>query len=193
MKILLINGSPRKTGLVSQMLQIMSLEAELQGAEVETIVVDRLLIRPCIGCMNCRSNNFCQLPEDDAHRTLQKIQDANVLIIGSPCYWGNMNGYLKVLFDRMVYGLIGEGKNGIPAPKQKGKKAVIVTTCTTPWPFNILFNQTNGVVKAIKQILNYSGYSVQGIVQKGGTKAHPELTDKEKEKCRKIIQKIISH
>ena len=193
MKILLINGSPRKTGLVSQMLQIMSQEAELQGAEVETIVVDRLLIRPCIGCMNCRSKNFCHLPEDDAHRTLQKIQDANVLIIGSPCYWGNMNGYLKVLFDRMVYGLIGEVKNGIPAPKQKGKKAVIVTTCTTPWPFNILFNQTNGVVKAIKQILNYSGYSVQGIVQKGGTKAHPELTDKEKEKCRKIIQKIISH
>ena len=193
MKILLINGSPRKTGLVSQMLQIMSQEAELQGAEVETIVVDRLLIRPCIGCMNCRSKNFCHLPEDDAHRTLQKIQDANVLIIGSPCYWGNMNGYLKVLFDRMVYGLIGKGKNGIPAPKQKGKKAVIVTTCTTPWPFNILFNQTNGVVKTIKQILNYSGYSVQGIVQKGGTKAHPELTDKEKEKCRKIIQKIISH
>ena len=192
MKILIINGSPRKSGLVSQMLQIMTQEAESQGAEVETVVVDRLLIRPCIGCMICRSKNFCQLPEDDAHRTLQKIQEANVLIIGSPCYWGNMNGYLKVLFDRMVYGLIGEGKYGIPAPKQKGKKAVIVTTSTTSWPFNVLFNQTSGTVKAIKQILKYSGFSVQGIIQKGGTKACPALTDKEKDKCRKIIQKIIS-
>ena len=192
MKILIINGSPKSTGSISQMLQIMSQEAELRGAEVETVVVDRLLIKPCVGCMTCRSKNFCQLPEDDAHRTLQKIQKANVLIIGSPCYWGNMNGYLKVLLDRMVYGLIGEGKYGIPAPKQKGKKAVIVTTSTTLWPFNVLFNQTSGTVKAIKQILKYSGFSIQGIIQKGGTKACPALTNKEKDKCRKIIQKIIS-
>ena len=192
MKILIINGSPKSTGLISQMLQIMSQEAELRGAEVETVVVDRLLIKPCVGCMTCRSKNFCQLPEDDAHRTLQKSQKATVLIIGSPCYWGNMNGYLKVLLDRMVYGLIGEGKYGIPAPKQKGKKAVIVTTSTTSWPFNVLFNQTSGTVKAIKQILKYSGFSIQGIIQKGGTKTCSALTDKEKDKCRKIIQKIIS-
>lgn len=192
MKILVINASPRSTGLVSQMLNIMSQEAESKGAEVETIVVNKLLIRPCTGCMNCRTHNFCSLPEDDAHRTLKKIQEADVLIIGSPCYWGNMSGYLKVLFDRMVYGLIGEGKNGIPSPKQKGKQAVIVTTSTTKWPFNIVFNQTRGVVKALKQILKYSGFSIQGIIQKGGTRTFPELTDKEQEKCRKIIHKIIS-
>ena len=44
----------------------------------------------------------------DAQRTLQKIQWADVLIVGSPCYWGNMNGHLKVVFDRIVYGMMGE-------------------------------------------------------------------------------------
>ena len=192
MKILVINASPRSTGLVSQMLDIMTKEAESEGAEIEMVVVNQLHIHPCTGCMKCRSCNFCHLPEDDAHRTLKKIQEADVLLIGSPCYWGNMNGYLKVLFDRMVYGLIGEGKNGIPSPKQKGKQAIIVTTSTTQWPFNIIFNQTSGVVKALKQILKYSGFSIKGVVQKGGTRKFPDLTDKEREKCRKIIHQIIS-
>ena len=192
MKILAINASPRRTGLVSQMLNIMLQEAETKGAEVEMVLVNQLKIHPCIGCMNCRNSNLCSLPEDDAQRTLLKIQEADALIIGSPCYWGNINGYLKVLFDRIVYGLIGEGKYGIPAPKQKGKQAIIVTTCTTQWPFNIIFNQTKGVVKALKQILTYSGFSIKGVIQKGGTKTYPELTDKEQEKCRKIIHKIIS-
>lgn len=192
MKILIINASPRSQGLISQMLDILSYEATSQGAEVEKVIVNRLLIRPCIGCMNCRSSNVCSLPEDDAQRTLKKIQEADALIIGSPCYWGNMNGYLKVLFDRMVYGLIGEGKNGIPSPKHKGKKAIILTTSTTAWPFNIWFNQTSGVVKALRQILKYSGFSIQGVIQKGGTRTYPQLTDKERKKCRNLIHKIIS-
>lgn len=192
MKILVINASPRSKGLISQMLDIMSQEAESQGTEVETVTINALQVRPCQGCMTCRSTNVCQLPEDDAHRTLKKIQEADALIIGSPCYWGNMNGYLKVLFDRIVYGLIGEGKNGIPAPKHKGKPAAIVTTSTTRWPFNILFGQTSGVAKALGQILKYSGFSIKGTIQKGGTKAVPELTGKEQEKCKKIIRQIIS-
>lgn len=192
MKILVINASPRSKGLISQMLNILSQEAISHGAEVEQVIVNRLLIRPCLGCMNCRSKNFCCLPEDDAQRTLKKIEESDVLIIGSPCYWGNMNGYLKVLFDRIVYGMIGENKSNIPTPKHKGKRAIIVTTSTTAWPFNILFHQTSGVVRALKQILHYSGFNIQGIIQKGGTKKYPDLTDKEQEKCRKIIRRIIS-
>lgn len=192
MKLLIINGSPRSKGLVSQMLNLMADEASSLGAEVEQINVNRMIIRPCLGCMNCRRTHVCHLPEDDAQKTLKKIQDADALIIGSPCYWGNMNGYLKVLFDRMVYGLIDDGKNGIPIPKQKGKKAAIVTTSTTQWPFNILFNQTRGVVKALRQILKYSGYDIKGVIEKGGTRKYPELTEKEQKKCKNIIRKIIS-
>lgn len=191
MRILILNGSPRPKGLIHQMLDIMAGEARTQGAKVEEIQVSKLHIRPCTGCMSCRSSKACILPEDDAQRTLQKIQETDILIIGSPCYWGNMNGYLKVLFDRMVYGMMGESPKGIPQALHKGKKAVIVSTCSTPWPFNIWFNQTRGVVRALREILKWSGFSIQGVIQKGGTKQHPGLTDSDQRKCRRIINKIV--
>lgn len=191
MNILILNASPRSKGLISRMLGIMAEEARSRGAQVEEVQVSKLQIRPCTGCMSCRSREACVLPEDDAQRTLQKIRTADVLIIGSPCYWGNMNGYLKVLFDRMVYGMMGESSRGIPQPMHKGKRAVIVSTCSTPWPFNILFNQTRGVVKALREILKWSGFSIKAVIQKGGTKQHPELTEADRNKCRKIINRIV--
>ena len=190
MKILILNGSPRCQGLISRMLDIMAEEARIRGAEVEAISIHKLQVRPCTGCMACRSRQACVLPEDDAQRTLQKIQWADVLIVGSPCYWGNMNGHLKVVFDRIVYGMMGESPKGIPQALHKGKKAVIVSTCSTPWPFNIWFNQTRGVVKALREILKWSGFSIKGVIQKGGTKQHPELTESDKKKCRKIIRNL---
>lgn len=190
MRILILNGSPRSKGLISRMLGIMAEEARTRGAEVEEVQISKLQIRPCTGCMACRTRNACILPEDDAQRTLQKIQWADTLIIGSPCYWGNLNGYLKVLFDRMVYGMMGENSWGMPLAMHKGKRAVIVSTCSTPWPFNIWFNQTRGVVKALREILKWSGFSIKGIIQKGGTKQHPELTEKDQKKCRQIIRKL---
>lgn len=190
MKILILNGSPRTKGLISRMLGIMAEEARTRGAEVEEVQVSKLQIRPCTGCMSCRSRNACILPEDDAQRILEKIQDVDVLIIGSPCYWGNMNGYLKVLFDRMVYGMMGENARGIPQALHKGKRAVIVSTCSTPWPFNIWFNQTRGVVKTLREILKWSGFTIKGAIQKGGTKQHPELKESDIAHCKRIIRKL---
>ena len=51
-------------------------------------------------------------------------KNADNIIIGSPTYWGNIPGSLKVLFDRNVYLFMGESKSGIPVPKMKGKKAI---------------------------------------------------------------------
>ena len=190
MKILIINGSPRKQGHISKMLQLMETEARANGDEVTVIRVADLQIRPCIGCMSCREKLKCCLPEDDAQRVLKQIEEAQALIIGAPCYWGNLPGQLKVMFDRIVYGMMGETSRGIPIGLHKGKKAVIVSTCTTPYPFNIFFNQTRGVVKALKEILKWSGFKVVSAIEKGGTKQHPGLTEREMKRCRRVIHKL---
>ena len=132
MKVLLINGSPREQGNVSRMLSLIESEAKRLGVEVYSIRVANLQVRPCIGCMKCRASLACIFPEDDAQRTLALLQEADALVVGAPCYWGNMPGQLKVLFDRMVYGMMGESPRGIPLPLHKGKKAILVSTCTTP-------------------------------------------------------------
>lgn len=190
MNILIINASPRRHGLISRMLDIMEDEAGQCGHTVNQVLISKLQFRPCVGCMHCRTHEKCCLPEDDAVHTLDLIKSADVLVVGSPCYWGNMNGHLKMLFDRMVYGMMGETASGIPIGLHKGKKAFIISTSTTPFPWNILFNQTRGAVKALKEILKWSGFRIKGVLEKGGTKKNPELSRREEKRCRAMIRKL---
>ena len=74
MNILIINGSPRKKGLVSQMLSIMESEAELRDDKVQMVYTNDLTIKPCIGCMACRTKEKCVLAEDDSPRVLKMMQ-----------------------------------------------------------------------------------------------------------------------
>lgn len=191
MKIVILNASPRPKGNISSMLKEMGEELVAGGADVEFIDVCKLQVRPCIGCMKCRSERKCVLAEDDSQKVLCKIQECDGLIVGSPCYWGNMTGQLKVLFDRMAYGMLDDSGHGFPKPLLKGKKAVIVSTSTTPWPFNVLFKQTSGAVRAIKEVIGWSGFKIVGSVQKGGTHMRQGLTDSEIMKCRKAARKLL--
>lgn len=190
MNVLMLNGSPRKRGNISLMMEAVRLEAEELGADVSLIQVSELQVKPCTGCMACRTRQECVLPADDAQRILRLIRACDVLVIGAPSYWGNMPGTLKLLFDRMVYGLMGESSNGLPLPLQKGKKAILLTTCTTPYPFNILFNQSRGTVKALKEIMKWSGFKVAASIEKGGTRKSP-VGEKELRRCRKAIRKCM--
>ena len=106
MNILIINGSPRKKGLISQMLDIMREEAEQRGDKVQTVFTNDLNIKPCMGCMVCRTKLKCSIAEDDSQRVLKMMQEADAIIMGAPCYWGNIPGQMKLLFDRIVYGMM---------------------------------------------------------------------------------------
>ena len=189
-KVVILNASPRKDGNISQMLNIIGDTLFENGTEVTIIDVCKLEFRPCIACMKCRSTHECVMPEDDAKRILRLVQESDGLVVGSPCYWGNMTGQLKMLFDRWAYGMMDDNGHGFPKPLQKGKKAVIVTTCTTPWPFNLIFKQSAGTVRAIKEVLCWSGFKITGVIQKGGTHNGSGLTPKEIAKCKKIAKKF---
>lgn len=191
MKILIINASPRPYGNIAQTLEVIYQELTASGAEVEQVQVSKLNVRPCIACMKCRSTHRCVLPEDDAHRVLERIQWCDALVIGAPCYWGNMPGHLKLLFDRMVYGMMGENRLAIPIAMHKGKKCVLVSACSTMWPFHILANQTRGVIRALKEILGWSGFKTVATIQKSGTFRHPEFTEKDRRRAIKAAHKLV--
>ena len=189
MKILIINGSPRKKGLISQMLGIMQAEAEQRGGQVQLVYTNDLTIKPCIGCMVCRSKGKCVLGEDDSQRVLKMMQEADAIIMGAPCYWGNIPGQMKLLFDRIVYGMMRDTPR-FPEPLMKGKKCILLSTCTTPWPWNILFKQSRGAIRAMREICLYSGFKIVATIERGGTVMHPQLSEKDKQKCRKAIRKV---
>lgn len=191
MKLLILNASPRRSGNIALMAATLKQEAERLGAEVEEIWVQGLTVRPCMGCMACRSKHACILPEDDAWRVLEKIKAADALVVAAPCYWGNMPGTLKLLFDRMVYGLMDENAAGLPLPLHKGKRCVLISTSTTPWPFNILLHQSHGAIRAMKEVCKYSGFKIVATIEKGGTKGQKALPERILRRCRKAAGRLV--
>ena len=190
MKVLILNGSPRKTGKVSQILHAMEKRLQTDGLETEFVEVNSLNFACCIGCMKCREKGSCILPEDDAHRIGTLLKTCDAMIVGSPVYWGNITGKLKSLFDRQVALMMGENKMGIPIPLLKGKKALVVNACTTPFPFNILAGQSTKAYAAVKEILSYSGVKIKGKIMLAGTKNMQALPEKIIRRAEKLAKKL---
>jgi NAD(P)H-dependent FMN reductase len=160
--ILILNSSPRKKGVTTTILKLIADEARSADAEVEWVDVNDLSIRPCIGCLKCRPDKKCILPRDDAHRIGELIESCSGLVVGTPTYWGNMTGPLKLLFDRNVptlehYVLY---TMRFPKPKHTGKKAAIVTASLAPFPFNQLPSQSRGTLRAVKTVLRAAGFDI---------------------------------
>ena len=191
MKVLILNGSPRKNGKVSQILHAMEKRLQEAGSETEFVDVNSLEFKCCIGCMKCRESGKCILPQDDAHHIGEALQACDAVIVGSPVYWGNMTGKLKSLFDRQVAVMMGENKMGIPIPLLKGKKAIVVNTCTTPFPFNILAGQSTKSYNAVKEILSYSGIKIKGKLYVAGTKNMGELPARIIKRAEKLAKKLV--
>lgn len=189
MKILVLNGSPKRKGTISLLLSSVIKNID-KKCEIEYFNLYDLEMRPCIACMKCRPDGICTLPVDDAHRLKEKINNADALIIGTPTHWGNMSSQLKILFDRNVPVFMGESKNGFPIPRQKGKPAIIVTACSTPWPFNFIAAESRGAVNAVKEVLHYGGYNITGKIVKPGSKARPEISSRLSLKAEKLGVKL---
>ena len=189
MKVLVLNGSPKKKGTVATLLRAVA-EGAQEKHEVEWIDLYDLDMKPCIACMKCRPDNACILPRDDAHGIGEKIREAGALIVGTPTHWGNMSTQLKMLFDRNVPVFMGEKPNGMPLPRQKGKLAVIVTACSTPWPFNFLAAESRGAIRAVREVLHYGGYKILGTVVKSGSKSKPGVSEKLLEKAKRLGRRI---
>lgn len=189
MKILVINGSPRKKGSIATMLH--AVVDKLDGAEVHWIDVNDLKVRSCTGCMKCRETETCVLPADDGHRMAEEMKWCDALVLGSPVYWGNMSGQMKLMFDRIVPSMMGESKLGIPIAFHKGKRAIIATACTTIWPFSWMARETSNTNHAMKEILHYSGFKVIGKLVYPGTKGKTGVPDRLIRKAGRLGKRLI--
>ncbi len=105
MKILAINGSPRKGMTTSFALKQALSAAKAVSDEVETELVELggLDIKYCLGCNRCREPLNC-IHDDDFMKLIPKLTQTDIggLIIGTPVYMGAMTGLLKNFLDRAV-------------------------------------------------------------------------------------------
>jgi multimeric flavodoxin WrbA len=162
-KTLVLNGSPRKNGATASILN-MIVNKLRKSIEYEWFNASDLKIKPCQGCMACRPDKVCILPEDDGHLLGDKLNEADLLILGSPSYWGNLPSPLKVIFDRNV-SVLEYCLDKPPIPNMTGKSAILVVTCASAEPRSEEDNQLPLLVKNLYKILAGSGYKILQIIK----------------------------
>lgn len=105
-KILALNGSPRKGWNTDLMIQEAIKGAEEAGAEVEYLhiydVKNGSGCRSCFACKKEQTLGKCVYPDDFAP-ILQKIREADGLILGTPIYLGQIAAGLRALYERLIF------------------------------------------------------------------------------------------
>jgi len=103
MKVLLVNGSPKKDGCTYTALSEIALELEKHGIGSEMFHIGQKPVHGCLGCGKCRELKKCVLDGDICNELAAKIAESDGLVIGSPVYYSGPNGALCALLDRAFY------------------------------------------------------------------------------------------
>ncbi|MBO7498001.1 MAG: flavodoxin family protein [Bacteroidaceae bacterium] len=105
MKVLLINGSPRKQGNTFVALSEAASVLEKQGIQAEIVQIGVKPVRGCVACNQCKTKELgrCVFDDDVCNHIGEKLDDADGLIIGSPVYYGQPNGSVLSLMQRLFY------------------------------------------------------------------------------------------
>lgn len=101
-KVLILSGSPRKGGNSDILCQQFAKGAAEAGNEVEIVRVADKKIAPCKACYYCRTHEGECAIKDDMAEVLQKMIDADVIVLASPVYFYSVDAQLKAVIDRTV-------------------------------------------------------------------------------------------
>ncbi|HSA77352.1 MAG TPA: flavodoxin family protein [Nitrospirota bacterium] len=108
MKLIAINGSPRKNGNTATLLKKTIEGARSAGAETELIHLYDLTFKGCTSCFTCKSidspdKGRCAM-NDDLTPVLKLIEDqAGALVLGTPIYFGSMSGEMRSFMERLLF------------------------------------------------------------------------------------------
>jgi multimeric flavodoxin WrbA len=105
MKVVAFNGSPHEKGNTYFAIKTVAHELENEGIEVEIIQVGDKIIRDCTACNGCIKNKDerCVLGGDEVNNWIQKIKEADGVILGSPVHYAGISGGMKSFLDRTFY------------------------------------------------------------------------------------------
>lgn len=113
MHVIAINGSPKEEGNTFFALKTVTDELEKEGISTEIIHVGNKNIHGCIGCGGCaRNKNEKCVIDDEVNEIIQKMKNADGIILGSPVYYASIAGTMKCFLDRAFY-VAGAGNDGL--------------------------------------------------------------------------------
>ena len=106
MKVLVINGSPHVKGCTARALEEVIRTLNAEGIETELLQIGSQKLGGCQACRVCKRTGKC-VYDDVVNEAVQKLRDADGLLVGSPVYYASPNGTLLSFLDRLFYSMEG--------------------------------------------------------------------------------------
>lgn len=181
MKTIIINASPRKNWNTAQLLKSAQKGAESAGSETEYIDLYDLKFTGCRSCLACKRKGAerCKCYwKDDLSPLIDRITQAQSLIIGSPIYFGEPTAQFRALLERLLFVMLSydnyssyfTSKVNVGLIYTMNASGAYVETLIKPMAKNMegLFRFLNGTVKTYlscntTQVADYSKYSMAGF------------------------------
>lgn len=120
MKVLLINGSPRRNGNTHIALSEVASALNENDIETEIVFIGTKAVQGCIACNKCAELGRCVFNDELYNTVREKLETADAIVVGSPTYYAGPNGSLCALLDRLFYS---------SAPLLQYKPAAAVAVC----------------------------------------------------------------
>jgi len=136
MKVIAFNGSPRKDGNTTILINHVLRELEKEGVETELVQLSGKEIRGCIACYKCFENKdqHCAVKNDIANECIEKMIKAEGILLGSPVYFTDVTAEMKALIDRAGFVSMANGgmyKNKVGATVVAVRRSGAIHTLDT--------------------------------------------------------------
>ncbi|MFA5110982.1 MAG: flavodoxin family protein [Desulfobaccales bacterium] len=175
MKIVAVLGSPRAQSNSSTLARTLLTGAAEQGAETKEFLLNRMDFQGCQGCGGCKTKSETCMKEDELSAALEEVKAADVLVLASPVYFGDISGQMKCFFDRTYSYLNPDFSSRVP----QGKQAVVILVQANPDD-----QQFNDIFPRYERWLKLYGYDpvhllrVTGVREPGVVKQHAALMER---------------
>ncbi|HLE41813.1 MAG TPA: flavodoxin family protein [Nitrospirota bacterium] len=147
MKVVAFNGSARKEGNTAILLNIVLEELKAEGIETEMYSLAGKPIQGCIACFKCFENKDrrCAVTRDIVNECIQKMIEADGILLGSPTYFADVSAGMKALIERT--GMVGRANVDL-YQRKVGAAVVAVRRAGAIHVFNSLnyFFTINGMI-----------------------------------------------
>ena len=144
MKVVAFNGSPRKEGNTASLIKHVLAELDKEGIETEIVQIGGKSVHGCTACSKCFENRDrrCVIDNDIVNECIEKMLEADGIILASPTYFADLTPELKALIDRA--GFVAKANSEmfsykVGAAVGAGRRAGPIHIIRLPLPFLLDF------------------------------------------------------
>lgn len=167
-KILVLNGSPRKNGNTSALIERFCAGAEDAGNKCTIFHIDNMNINGCKGCFGCDKNkDYPCVQKDDMEKIYLAYREADVIVFASPLYYWHLSGQIMTVLNRMLAVMRTDTDYSID------EKESVLLMAAEGYDFDLAINYYNSLTK-------YLGWRDRGSICVGGVR-DPKDIDNNKE------------